>query len=792
MFVSKLLRFRYLRFLSFCAMALLSVNVFGAGKVLEVSSIAGGSVSLSEYFAVLDDPASELTLVDVRKSNIAERFMQAQTGPQALSFGFTDSTLWLRLHIRNSSNQSAARFLELGFPRISEIQFYYPNSNVGYHMVATGAAKPFASRAYKNRHFVFPVSVPANTDQIYYIKLRSDSALLVPAILWEPEAFHAFERTDYLLQALYFGMAFALIGFNLLLFFMLREGLYLQYASFAILAVLTVSIPVGLAHEFLWPEASWWSNRAFGVLFPLAAVALIEFSRQILDTRKLVPHLDQILKALEIVAVLFSIGCVVALSTVFPFLVMFSGAYVVMIFLVAVICALKRQRSAYLFLIAFTVFFIGLVANALRGMGILPHGIFTAYGAQVGSALEMLLFSLALSDRYKTFRKEKEWAQSEAIQAQATALNAQQNLVEVLQNSEQILEERVAQRTEELHLTVQTLGSTLNELRSAQTQLIQSEKMASLGQLVANIAHEINTPIAAVKSSGQSITDAVHQIRQTQQQFWELDQPTQTLFSHLVSHAGTRGKLLSNRDERNIVRDLARQLEQAGIALAGHRASVMVELNAEAEFSKYLPLMRHPESELILGRAYNMALIFRCTININAAVERVSKIIFSLKSFSGDSNGNAREMTVASLESGIEAVLTLYGNQIGQGTTLIRQYEDLPPLYCRHNELSQVWTHLIQNALQAMQHDGVLTIGVRRVNDTAVVSVGDTGCGIPEEIRGRIFDPFFTTRAIGEGSGLGLDIARKIVEAHEGRIEVDTEVGAGTTFSVFLPLNNLA
>jgi signal transduction histidine kinase len=218
----------------------------------------------------------------------------------------------------------------------------------------------------------------------------------------------------------------------------------------------------------------------------------------------------------------------------------------------------------------------------------------------------------------------------------------------------------------------------------------------------------------------------------------------------------------------------------------------MVELNAETVFSKYLPLLRHPESEMILGRAYNTALILRCTGNINAAVERVSKIIFALKSFSGDGNGNAREMTVASLECGIEAVLTLYGNQIRQSTTLIRQYEDLPSLYCRHNELSQVWTHLIQNALQAMQHNGVLTIGVRRVNDAAVVSVGDTGCGIPEEIRGRIFDPFFTTRAIGEGSGLGLDIARKIVEGHKGRIEVDTEVGAGTTFSVFLPLNNLA
>ena len=794
MFVNKLLRFRYLRFLSFCVMtllALLSVNVFGAGKVLEVSPFAGDSISLNEYFAVLEDPASELTLADVQKPQVAARFTQAKTAA-ALNYGHSRSTVWLRLHMRNSSDRAVARFLEIGFARISEVEFYYPNPAGGYHAVVTGGAKPFASRAYKNRQFVFPVSLPAHTDETYYIKLRSDLVLLAPARLWETEAFYLFERDDYLLQALYYGMALALIIFNLLLFLMLREATYLQYVSFAILVVLNVSVQGGLAQEFLWPKASSWSNSATAVLLPLVTGVFIVFTRKILDTRKVVPRFDLCLKALELACVPFSIAGFVALSTVFPLISNFVSVCYVTIFVAAVLCAMKRQRSAYLFLIAFTLFLAGVLATVLRGAGLLPHGIFTTYGPQIGSALEMLLFSLVLSDRYKIFRKEKERAQSEAIQAQATALNAQQNLVEILQNSERKLEERVAQRTRELNLSIQTLGSTLNELRSAQTQLIQAEKMASLGQLVANIAHEINTPIAAVKSSGQSIADAVNQIRQTQQQFWALDQATQALFSHLVGHAGTRGKLLSNRDERNIVRDLARKLEEAGIAMAGHRASVMVELNAETVFSKYLPLLRHPESEMILGRAYNTALILRCTGNINAAVERVSKIIFALKSFSGDGNGNAREMTVASLECGIEAVLTLYGNQIRQSTTLIRQYEDLPSLYCRHNELSQVWTHLIQNALQAMQHNGVLTIGVRRVNDAAVVSVGDTGCGIPEEIRGRIFDPFFTTRAIGEGSGLGLDIARKIVEAHEGRIEVDTEVGAGTTFSVFLPLNNLA
>jgi two-component system NtrC family sensor kinase len=118
---------------------------------------------------------------------------------------------------------------------------------------------------------------------------------------------------------------------------------------------------------------------------------------------------------------------------------------------------------------------------------------------------------------------------------------------------------------------------------------------------------------------------------------------------------------------------------------------------------------------------------------------------------------------------------------------VVRNYEDIPPLSCFPDELNQVWTNLIHNALQAMNHEGTLTIGIRQEGDNAVVSVSDNGCGIPEEIRGKIFDVFFTTKPAGVGSGLGLDIVKKIIDKHQGRIEVQSEVGVGTTFSVFLP-----
>ena len=111
---------------------------------------------------------------------------------------------------------------------------------------------------------------------------------------------------------------------------------------------------------------------------------------------------------------------------------------------------------------------------------------------------------------------------------------------------------------------------------------------------------------------------------------------------------------------------------------------------------------------------------------------------------------------------------------------------------CLPDEINQVWTNLVHNALQAMDHKGTLSIGLRREGDWAHVSVGDSGCGIPEEIRERIFDPFFTTKPAGEGTGLGLDIVRKIIEKHGGRIAVDSEPGRGSVFTVSLPIAGVA
>nr|WP_315469046.1 HAMP domain-containing sensor histidine kinase [uncultured Undibacterium sp.] len=135
----------------------------------------------------------------------------------------------------------------------------------------------------------------------------------------------------------------------------------------------------------------------------------------------------------------------------------------------------------------------------------------------------------------------------------------------------------------------------------------------------------------------------------------------------------------------------------------------------------------------------------------------------------------------------METVLTLYQSKINKGTELICQFDDIPAIACWPDELVQVWVNLIHNALQAMNYSGTLTIRIQKINNEAVVSVSDTGTGIPVAIRDKIFEVFFTTKGIGEGSGLGLDIVKKVINKHHGRITFETEVNKGTTFFVYLP-----
>ncbi|MCS7014127.1 MAG: ATP-binding protein [Chloroherpetonaceae bacterium] len=297
----------------------------------------------------------------------------------------------------------------------------------------------------------------------------------------------------------------------------------------------------------------------------------------------------------------------------------------------------------------------------------------------------------------------------------------QQSTDEILRQRNQLASEK--ERVEKL----------LSDLKSTQAQLIQSEKMASLGQMVAGIAHEVNTPLGFVTNNLSVIERNVGILERALREYQKME------------------KML--------------------------REGELAELEAQLENIRSMVL-----------RIEELSLVERTRRTIsesNIGLQRIQELVTNLRNFSRLDEATCK---LVNLAESIDSALMIATNMVKHKAEVIKNYAPNLMVECYPAQLNQVFLNLITNATQAIEKFGKITITTLTEGDKAIIKIADTGIGIPEENLKKIFEPFFTTKPVGQGTGLGLSIVYKIIEQHHGTIQVASEVGRGTEFTITLPL----
>lgn len=342
-------------------------------------------------------------------------------------------------------------------------------------------------------------------------------------------------------------------------------------------------------------------------------------------------------------------------------------------------------------------------------------------------------------------------------------------------------------------LTQALVGFMSNRIREFSTLQSQNEKLMALGKLSAGLAHELNNPASAIVRSAKELYQSIHStpekfksvitMRITPEQ---TDEVNAILFDKLRNPINE----LSLLDRQDAFDDLTDWLEDHDIDDGDDLVETFVDYGlTPEELTRIEEILEGEGLRVILWWIESTLSLEKLVNEIQESADRIAELVTSVKEYSHMDRGSAMEYT--DIRDGIKTTVLILKHKIKEKQIQVNKEFDsnLPKFKAFVGELNQVWTNLIVNAIDAMDKGGTLTLRTYLEGDSICASVNDTGHGIPDAIKNEIFETFFTTKSVSEGTGMGLDITRRIIERHSGTISVESEPG-NTTFSICLPLNN--
>ena len=461
------------------ALGLLAILIFASAHAADKPApLPGveGRVALGMHVDVLEDAGGGLELDDVRKPEHAARFAPAESDP--LNFGYTRSAWWLRFALPGGAPPGEELLLEIAFPSIDRVEFHLPEPQPGgdprYWTRIAGDALPWDAREVRHRNHVFRFPAPATAgEHEYFLRVESQGVLTVPLTLWRPEAFAEHDRDTQLILGLFYGLALALVLYNLMLFFAVRDRVYLYYVLYAAAFGTFLFSFDGLAYQYLWPQSVWAANHVVTLALALALTLGVQFARRFLETWRIAPRADWALCAIAAAGALLAMLCVTGwvldYGGVLRTLSVLGLAAAALASFIAVRALVSGYRPARYFLLAWAALLASIALGALRNFALVPTNFVTLYGLHIGFALDVLLLSFALGDRINLLRRERATAEDEALAAHRLLLDA-------TRESERELEQKIAERTAELNSVNARLRAEASERESLMAQLKEQEQ----------------------------------------------------------------------------------------------------------------------------------------------------------------------------------------------------------------------------------------------------------------------------------------------------------------------------
>ncbi|MBC7381503.1 MAG: histidine kinase [Bacteroidia bacterium] len=701
---------------------ILFVGVFFAGIFLANAQkpivYTGQKQQIIDQCEFVIDPLHTENLQSVR-----QLFTNGKSVKASLNLDYTDDVIWIRFNLQNNSGDSAL-MVSIENALIDSVELYvvYNNSINKQHIYLS---EPVLNRKFNSPYFIFPIYAGLNQTTEIYIKVRNTELMLLPvSISSEKITYEENDKRDQI-YGIFIGIILVMIFYNLFVFFSTRDSSYFYYVLYILFIGLSQITLSGHTLSMLFGN-----NPAlfkyFIVLFPaLSGVFAVIFIRSFLQTKQAEPNLD---KGLLVILIIYAISGLTRLWGLYHIsarimdLVGIPGGIIV--YIVAIKIYRNGLRSAIYFLIAWTIFIVGIILFILRNFNILPFNNFTNYTLPFGAAIEVALLSFALADKINTLQRQKQEKEKEIL---AAALENER----LIREQNIILEKKVTERTFDLASSNQQLSTALTDLKETQSQLIEKEKMASLGQLTAGIAHEINNPI-------NFVTANINPLKRDLKMMLDLYQKVEAL-------------CLTTKD-------------------ISEKQQLINKMKQEIDYD----YLQEEVSFLLKG--------------IDDGAHRTAEIVKGLRIFAHAEENSIKNVDFA---DGINSALIILNNLLGR-IVVKQEINGVRKIDCYPGKLNQIFLNLLSNAIYAVHArfgdntGGEINISSFSDNDYIYIRFSDNGIGMNEAVQKKLFEPFFTTKPVGEGTGLGMSIVFKTVELHKGIISVLSTVGKGSTLEIKL------